>query len=90
LWVFVCWLIALGTVVPFLMELTSLRYLTATEVVLVGMLEPVGATILGWLWFDESLNALQVVGIATVLTGIGLAQTARPRAPSAAGQIPVQ
>jgi drug/metabolite transporter (DMT)-like permease len=45
--------------------------------VLIGMLEPVGATVLGWLWFDESLTALQILGIVGVLIGIALAQTAR-------------
>jgi drug/metabolite transporter (DMT)-like permease len=90
LWLLVTWLIVLGTVVPFFTELSALRYLTATEVTLVGMLEPVGATILGWLWFDESLGALQIVGVAVVLTGIGLAQTARPPSPAAGQQVPVQ
>jgi drug/metabolite transporter (DMT)-like permease len=41
------------------------------------MLEPVGAAVLGWLWFAEDLAGLQVLGIAVVLTGIALAQTAR-------------
>jgi drug/metabolite transporter (DMT)-like permease len=84
-----CWLVVLGTVVPFLAELSALRYLSATDVVLVGMVEPVGATILGWLWFNESLTGWQVVGIATVLLGIILAQTAR-QLPPADRPVPVQ
>jgi drug/metabolite transporter (DMT)-like permease len=88
MWALVCWLIVLGTVVPFFTELSALRYLSATEVILIGMVEPLGATILGWLWFDESLSAVQVVGIATVLVGIVLAQTARRPAPTQA--VPVQ
>ncbi|HSS67055.1 MAG TPA: DMT family transporter [Nocardioidaceae bacterium] len=89
LWALMCWLIVLGTVVPFLAELSALRYLSATEVILIGMIEPVGATILGRLWFNESLTGWQVVGIATVLLGIILAQTARQLPPT--GQpVPVQ
>jgi drug/metabolite transporter (DMT)-like permease len=90
LWVLVCWLVLLGTVLPFFAELTALRYLSATEVVLIGMVEPVGATVLGWLWFSESLTALQTVGIAGVLIGIGLAQTARIRTVAASQPVPVQ
>jgi drug/metabolite transporter (DMT)-like permease len=76
-WVLLAWLILLGTVTPFMTELTALQHLTATEVTLVGMLEPVGAAVLGWLWFAEDLAGLQVLGIVVVLTGIALAQTAR-------------
>jgi drug/metabolite transporter (DMT)-like permease len=90
LWALVCWLVILGTVVPFFTELSALRYLSATEVILIGMLEPVGATVLGWLWFNESLTAWQVVGIATVLLGIGLSQTARLPPAAARQQVPVQ
>jgi drug/metabolite transporter (DMT)-like permease len=90
LWLLVCWLVLLGTVVPFFTELSALRYLSATVVVLIGMLEPVGATVLGWLWFNESLTVVQVLGIAGVLAGIAFAQTARtpPRKP--VQPIPVQ
>ena len=88
LWVPVCWLIVLGTAVPFLAELSALRHLTATEVTLVGMLEPVGAAVLGWLWFDESMSGLQVLGILTVLVGIVLSQTARSLPPG--HSVPVQ
>ena len=83
LWSLFAWLILLGTVVPFLAELSALQYLSATEVTVVGMIEPVGATVLGWLWFTENLTAVQVVGMATVLVGIVLAQTARRTASGA-------
>ncbi len=80
-WLLVVWMVLLGTVVPFLAELTALRHLSATEVALVGMVEPVGATILGWLWLRQDLSVVQVGGIALALVGIGLAQTARLHAP---------
>jgi drug/metabolite transporter (DMT)-like permease len=70
-------MVVLGTVLPFLFELTALQHLSATEVTLVGMVEPVGATLLGWLWFREDLTVPQIVGILLVLAGIVLAQTAR-------------
>jgi drug/metabolite transporter (DMT)-like permease len=76
-WLLIAWMVMLGTVLPFLFELTALQHLSATEVTLVGMVEPVGATLLGWLWFREDLTVPQIVGILLVLAGIVLAQTAR-------------
>ena len=46
------------------------------------MLEPVVAALVGWVWFTETLNAVQLVGMAAVLAGILLAQTAREVEPS--------
>lgn len=83
LWLLLTWMIFLGTVAPFLAELSALRHLSATEVTLIGMVEPVGATVLGWLWFSENLTGGQVLGIALVLVGIALAQTARIVRPGA-------
>jgi drug/metabolite transporter (DMT)-like permease len=79
LWLLLAYLVLLGTVAPFLAELSALRHLSATEVTLIGMVEPVGATVLGWLWFSENLTGAQVGGIVLVLAGIALAQTARVR-----------
>ncbi len=77
LWLLLVWMVVLGTVAPFLAELSALQHLSATEVTLFGMLEPVGATVLGWLWFRETLTVVQVGGIVLVLFGIALAHTAR-------------
>jgi len=77
-WFLLGWVVVLGTVVPFFLELFALQHLPATAVVVVAMLEPVGATVLGWGWFGESLTAVQLVGAAAVVVGILLAQTARP------------
>lgn len=77
LWTLIVAMIVLGTAVPFLAELSALRHLTATEVTLIGMIEPVGATILGWLWFNQDLTLTQTIGVGAVLLGIGLSQTAR-------------
>jgi len=76
-WALLAWVVALGTVAPFALELFALRVLPATVVVMVATLEPVGVTVLGWAWFEESLGPVQLLGAAAVVTGIGLAQTAR-------------
>ena len=77
-WLLLGWVVVLGTVVPFFLELFALQHLPATAVVVVAMLEPVGATVLGWAWFGESLTVVQTFGAVAVVTGILLAQTARP------------
>ncbi|HSJ22132.1 MAG TPA: EamA family transporter [Nocardioidaceae bacterium] len=76
-WLVLAWIVVLGTVVPFGVELLALRHLSATKVTMIAMLEPVGVSALGWLWFAERLDAVAVVGGVTVIAGIVLAQTAR-------------
>ncbi|CAN5796036.1 EamA family transporter [soil metagenome] len=76
-WVLLGWVVALGTVTPFALELYALQTLPATALVVVAMLEPVGVTVLGWAWFGEALTWVQQLGAAGVIVGIVLAQTAR-------------
>jgi drug/metabolite transporter (DMT)-like permease len=44
------------------------------------MLEPVIAAAVAWLWLEEVLNGVQLVGGALVLVGVGLVQVAGSRA----------
>ncbi len=82
LWVLLAWVVVPGTLVPFGCTLYALEHLPVTTVTTVAFLEPVGAILLGWLWFDESLTGVQVVGAALVVTGILLASSARPAHPA--------
>jgi drug/metabolite transporter (DMT)-like permease len=75
-WVLVLWVIALGTLAPYALDLAALRHLSATTVGAVGMLEPVVATVVAWAWLGQSLSTAQVLGGVIVLAGVGLAQTA--------------
>ncbi len=76
-WSLLVWVIVLGTLVPFGVELLALQHLRATTVTMVAMLEPVGVGALGWIWFFESLDSIALVGGLAVVAGIVLAQTAR-------------
>lgn len=80
-WVVVVWVVVLGTVVPFFLELLALQHLPATIVTVIAMLEPVIANVLGWAWFRETLTPVQVLGAIAVLGGIVLAQTSRRETP---------
>ncbi|WP_104108402.1 EamA family transporter [Nocardioides sp. 616] len=77
LWLVLAWVVLLGTLAPFGVELVALRYIPATLVTAIAMLEPVGAAALGWAWYAESLSAVAVLGCVAVVAGILLAQTAR-------------
>ena len=81
-WVLLAWVVVPGTLIPFGCTIYSLRHLPVTTVTTVAFLEPVGAVVLGWLWFSESLTGVQVVGATLVVTGILLASSARPAHPA--------
>ena len=76
-WALCAWMVGPGTIVPFALSLGALRYLPATRVAVISMLEIVVASIVAWTWLDESLSPAQLLGAGVVLVGILLAQTAR-------------
>ncbi len=76
-WVALAWIVVLGTLAPYALELAGLRRLTPTATGVVGMLEPVIAALVAWVWLEQVLNGVQLLGGALVLLGVGLVQTAR-------------
>jgi drug/metabolite transporter (DMT)-like permease len=66
-----------GTIITFSLLTGALRHVSATRASIVATLEPVIATVIAWLWLEETFGAAQLVGGAVVLAGIFLAQTAR-------------
>ncbi len=88
--VLLLWVVVMGTLMPFGVEILALGHLSAATVTMVAMLEPVGVSVLGWVWFGESLGPVAVVGGAFVVVGIIAAQTGRaphplPEPPHLAG-----
>jgi drug/metabolite transporter (DMT)-like permease len=71
------WTIVLGSIAPFALQVGALRHLTATTVGIVATFEPVAASVVAWVWLDETLLAVQIAGGGVVLAGILLAETAR-------------
>ena len=84
LWWLAIVLVILGTVVPFTLSIASLGHLRARQVGLVGMVEPVAATVIAYLWLGEALGLAQVLGGAVVILGVILAETARTEPASVA------
>lgn len=76
-WVMIGAAAIFGTVVPYMLVLSGMRFLSASTSSVIGMLEPVIAGGFAWLWFAQSWDAIQLVGAATVLFGIYLADRAK-------------
>ncbi len=82
LWVFVAWIVVLGTAAPYVLIVQGLTRIGAARTGLVGTLEPVLAAGFAWALMAESMSALQVLGGGVVLAGVLLAETSRRRAPA--------
>jgi drug/metabolite transporter (DMT)-like permease len=76
-WLLLAYVVVLGTVLPFVLFVSALHHVPATRVTIIAMLEPVLAALIAWIWLEEELGALQIVGGLVVLAGVVLAQTAR-------------
>ena len=76
-WLLMLFVVVVGTMATFALIAGALRHLSATRVGITAMLEPVGATIVAYLWLGETFGAAQLVGGGIVLASIVLAQTAR-------------
>jgi drug/metabolite transporter (DMT)-like permease len=77
------WVVVLGTLVPYAFNVAALRHISATATGIIGMIEPVTAAAVAWLWLDQVLNATQLLGGALVLVGVTLVQTAQTPVPAA-------
>jgi drug/metabolite transporter (DMT)-like permease len=81
-WVFVAFVVLLGTAAPFGLTLLGLREIGATRAGLLATAEPPLAGLVAWPLLDETLLRVQVAGAVVVLTGIVLAETARAPQPT--------
>lgn len=77
IWVLVCYVIVLGTLVPYLLLGNCLKHIPPTSAGIIGTVEPLVAAAVAWLVLGEVLNNWQMVGGLLVLTGVMLAETAR-------------
>jgi len=76
-WLLMTWMVVFGTIVPFGLLVASLRHVTATRAGILAMFEPVAGAAIAYLWLQETLSPSQLLGAVVVLSGIGIAQTAR-------------
>jgi drug/metabolite transporter (DMT)-like permease len=73
----VAWMVVLGTVVPFWLVVASLQHLRASQASVVGMTEPLLASVVAWVLLGETFTLVQVVGGLVVLGGVLLAERSR-------------
>lgn len=88
MWLPLLLIVVLGGFAPFTLIFYSLRHISATASGILASSEVLFAFLVAWLWLDERLSAVQLVGATVVLVGIVVAQTARKqqrRAPAPQG-----
>jgi drug/metabolite transporter (DMT)-like permease len=81
-WLALTLIVVMGTVVPFSLMLAGMRRVRATGATVTAMLEPVVAGAVAWLWLDQRLTVLQIVGGAIVIGAVLGAQLVRARIPA--------
>ncbi|HEY3708112.1 MAG TPA: EamA family transporter [Amycolatopsis sp.] len=74
LWLLVVGVVLLSTVFPYLLSISSLRHLPASVASVLGLAEPVLATVLAWALLGEALTWPQALGAAILLGGALLVQ----------------
>jgi drug/metabolite transporter (DMT)-like permease len=85
MWVLICYLIIAGTVITYLLVMYAIKRIGAPLAGLLGMLEPVLITGLGWLLLAESLTPAQILGATVTITGTLIAATSRRGTPDPVG-----
>lgn len=71
------WMIVMGTALPFGLAIGSLAFITATQASIIGMTEPLIASIIAWVVLAEVFAPVQMVGGIVVLAGVYLAERSR-------------
>lgn len=89
IWGIMLWGVVLGTVIPFLLVLGSLRRIGAQRAGIVATTEPLWAGLIAIFVLGEMLNWVQALGGCVVVAGVVLAETSRRvSASEEAGSLP--
>jgi drug/metabolite transporter (DMT)-like permease len=67
----------MGTIVPYLFVVSGLRILSASKSSVLGMIEPVLAGALAWVWLNQGWDLIQLMGALVVLIGIYIADRSK-------------
>jgi len=80
-WMLIGWVVVFGTLLPYLLVIAGLRIISASTASIIGILEPVLASLFAWWFLSEVLNNVQLAGAIVVVIGIYFANRARDRSP---------
>jgi drug/metabolite transporter (DMT)-like permease len=70
--------VVIGTLGPFLLNVSALRHLPAARVGVIATLEPPLATLIAWLVHGEALSGVQIAGGALVVAAVAWVQSHAP------------
>jgi probable blue pigment (indigoidine) exporter len=73
LWGFI-YLALVGTALAYALWFRGINILSPTAVSYLGLLSPLVATLIGYVFLQETLTAIQLIGVATVLVSIVMGQ----------------
>lgn len=77
IWLALIWLGVMGSFIPMWLDYVALGNLSATAVGVIATAETIFASAFAWLWLNESMTAIEVVGGIIVVCGIVIAETSR-------------
>ena len=77
IWPFFAFMVVIGTLVPYVLVINSIRHIGGPGASIMGMTEPPIAAIAAWIVLGEIFVVVQILGGVIMLVGIVVAQRAR-------------
>jgi drug/metabolite transporter (DMT)-like permease len=77
MWALATYMVIGGTVLPFVLVLSAIKHLGGAGASIMGLVEPLIATIIAWLILGEVLSTIQIIGGVVILVGVYVAERAR-------------
>ena len=77
IWFAIAYVVVLGTAAPYLLLIVGATRIGPGAASMVGMAEPIVASIVAWLVLGQSLTPLQSLGIVVTIAGIAVVEQAR-------------
>jgi drug/metabolite transporter (DMT)-like permease len=81
IWPFFASMVIVGTLVPYIFVINSIRHIGGAGASIMGMTEPPIAAIFAWIVLSEILTPIQLLGGTLMLVGIVVSQRARQQDP---------
>jgi drug/metabolite transporter (DMT)-like permease len=77
IWLALIWLGVMGSFIPMWLDYIALSNLSATAVGVIATAETIFASAFAWIWLNESMTTIEVLGAFIVVSGIVIAETSR-------------
>ncbi len=80
------WLASFGGAIAYAVWFRGIHTLPVAQVSILGLLSPVVAAVAGWIVVGQTLNAVQLAGMAAILAAVVISQTTTSPTPAPADQ----